>query len=93
MDWEQDYNMIVAAVNNKMNVIDVRELDFLHWWTFLGYFSERGECMFSTVTDIRDKMNKGKKLEPYEKTLLRENRDKILLKNKANEDFEKELWG
>lgn len=93
MDWEQDYNLIVSAVNNKANVVDVRELDFMHWWTFLGYFSDRGECQFSSITDIRDKLNKGKNLEKYEKEILRENRDQIILKNKANEEFEKELWG
>lgn len=93
MDWEQDYNLIISAVNNKANVIDVRELPFLHWWTFLGYFSDRGECQFSSITEIRDKMNKGKKLEKWEKEILRENREQIILKNKANEDFEKELWG
>lgn len=93
MDWEQDYNIIISAVNNKANVVDIRELPFLHWWTFLGYFSERGECQFSTIADIRDKLNKGKKLEKYEKEILRENRDHIILKNKSNEDFENELWG
>lgn len=93
MDWEQDYNLIISAVNNKANVIDVRELPFMHWWTFLGYFSDRGECQFSSVTAIRDKLNKGKKLEKYEKEILRENRDQIILKNKAFESFEDEMWG
>ena len=93
MDWEQDYNLIVSAVNNKANVVDVRELPFMHWWTFLGYFSDRGECQFSSITDIRDKLNKGKKLEKWEREVLRENRDQIILKNKSNEEFEKELWG
>lgn len=93
MDWEQDYNLIVSAVNNKVNVVDVRELPFMHWWTFLGYFSDRGECQFSSITEIRDKLNKGKKLEKWEKEILRENREQIILKNKSNEDFEKEMWG
>ena len=93
MDWEQDYNLIVSAVNNKANVIDVRELPFMHWWTFLGYFSDRGECQFSSITEIREKIAKNKKLEPWEKEVLRENRDQIIIKNKANEDLEKELWG
>lgn len=93
MDWEQDYNLIVSAVNNKVNVVDIRELPFMHWWTFLGYFSDRGECQFSSITDIRDKINKGKKLEKWEKEVLRENRDQIILKNRAAEDFENELWG
>jgi hypothetical protein len=93
MDWEQDYNLIISAVNNKANVIDVRELEFVHWWTFLGYFSDRGECQFSSITDLRDKIAKGKKLDTWEKEIIRENRDQIILKNKNNTDFEKELWG
>lgn len=93
MDWEQDYNLICSAVNNKANVLDIRYLEYMHWWTFLGYFSDRGECQFSTVTDIRDKLNKGKKLDQTEKTILRENRDVIILKSKNSENFENELWG
>jgi len=93
MDWEQDYNLIISAVNNKAAVVDVRDLDFMHWWTFLGYFSDRGECQFSSITEIRDKLNKGKKLEKWEREILRENRDSIILKNKAAEEFENELWG
>ena len=93
MDWEQDYNLIISAVNNKAAVVDVRDLPFMHWWTFLGYFSDRGECQFSSITEIREKLNKGKKLEKWEKEILRENRDQIILKNKAAEKFENELWG
>ena len=93
MDWEQDYNLIVSAVNLKVNAVDVRELPFMHWWTFLGYFSDRGECQFSTITSIREKLNKGKKLEKWEKEVLRDNREQIILKNKAAQDFENELWG
>ena len=92
MDWEQDYNLIISAVNNKANVLDVRELPFMHWWTFLGYFSDRGECQFSSITEIRDKLNKGKKLEKWESEILRENRDQIILKDKYNDDLEDELW-
>lgn len=92
IDWEQDYNMIVSAVNQKIHS-EVREKEFLHWWTFLGYFSERGECQYSTVVSIRDKLSKGRKLEKWEKEILRENRDLITLKTKNNNDFENELWG
>ena len=93
MDWEQDYNLIISAVNNKAAVVDVRDLPFMHWWTFLGYFSDRGECQFSSITEIREKINKGKKLEKWEREILRDNRDQIILKNKAAAEFENELWG
>ena len=92
MDWQQDYNLIISAVNSKANVLDVRELPFMHWWTFLGYFSDRGECQFSSITGIREKIAKGKKLEKWEREILLENRDIIVLRDKENDDAEDELW-
>lgn len=92
MDWEQDYNLIVSAINQKIHT-EIRELEFLHWWTFLGYFSERGECQYSTIVSIREKIFKGQKLEKWEKQILHENRDMIMLKAEGDDDFESELWG
>lgn len=92
MDWEHDYNLIVSAINQKIHT-EIRELEFLHWWTFLGYFSERGECQYSTVISIREKLIKGQKLEKWEKQILHENRDMIMLKTESDDDFENELWG
>lgn len=82
-DWEQDFNIIIAPVNKVLNT-DARGLGFLHWWTFLSAFYEIGECTFSTYVGIRDKLNKHKKLEKYEKTLYNEHRDKIVLKKKVD---------
>jgi hypothetical protein len=94
MDWEQDYNMIIAAVNNKVKTVeDVRELPHLHWWTFLGYFSERGKCQLSQVMELREKIAKGEKLEKWEKQMLRDNQDIIILHDKNDDEFEQELWG
>lgn len=92
MNWEQDYSLIVSAVNQKIH-IEIREMEFLHWWTFLGYFSERGECQYSTIISIREKLAKGEKLDKWEKEILRDNREMILLKAKSDDDFENELWG
>ena len=80
-DWEQDYNIIVAPVNRILGK-DVRGLPYLHWWTFLSAFMEIGECTFSTYVSIRNKLNKGKKLEKYEEKILKDNRNKIILKRK-----------
>lgn len=93
IDWEQDYSLICAAVNKNVNVLDVRQLKYMHWWTFCDYFGERGECRISTFAEIRDKMNRGKKLEKYEKEILRENREQIIIHDKADKDIEQELWG
>lgn len=82
--WEQDFNIIVAPVNKVIGT-DIRGLDYLHWWTFISAFMEIGECTFSTFVSIRDKLNKGIKLEKYEQRIYKENRDKITLKSKVDD--------
>lgn len=79
--WEQDFNLIVSAVNRVLGY-DCRGQEFLHWWTFLSAFMEIGECTLTTFMGIRDKLNKNKRLEKYEERIYRENRDKIILKKK-----------
>lgn len=66
MDWEQDANLLFPAVN-KVAGYEVRSVEYLHWWTFLGYFMEIGEGVYSTVLSLRSKKNSGKKLEKWEK--------------------------
>lgn len=83
-DWEQDFNIIIAPINRILGY-DIRSKEYVHWWTFLSAFMEIGECTFSTYVSIRDKLNKNKKLEKYEERLLRENKDKILLKKKVDD--------
>ena len=80
-DWEKDFNIIIAPIN-KILGYDVREKEYLHWWTFLSAFMEIGECTFNTYVGIRSKLAKGKKLEKYEEKILRENKDRIILKRK-----------
>jgi hypothetical protein len=93
MDWEQDEQLIFSAVN-KVAGFETRSTEYLHWWTFLGFFNEIGEGLFSTVISIRQKKNKGKKLEKYEQDFYRENKSLIDIKAKltAEEQAEKEYW-
>lgn len=78
-NWTQDEQMIFSAVN-KVAGRETRELDYLHWWTFLGYFNEVGEGAFSFIVGIRHKLNKGKKLEKHEKEFLYHNKELVLMK-------------
>lgn len=78
-NWTQDEQMIFSAVN-KVAGRETRELEYLHWWTFLGYFNELGEGTFSFVVGIRHKLNKGKKLEKHEKEFLSHNKEIVLMK-------------
>lgn len=90
MDWEQDEKIIFSAVN-KVAGYETRAVDYLHWWTFLGYFNEIGEGLFTTVINIRSKKNKGKPLEKYEKDFYRENKSLIDLKTKLSVEEQAEL--
>lgn len=76
MDWEQDAQMIISDVN-KVAGKEVRELPYLHWWTFLSYFYGIGEGQLSTIVSIRKKKMTGKKLEKWEDEFYRENREMI----------------
>lgn len=89
-NWKQDEQMIFSAVN-KVAGKETRELEYLHWWTFLGYFNEVGEGTFSFVVGIRNKLNKGKKLEKHEKEFLSHNKELVKLeKPKSKEEREQE---
>ena len=62
---------------NKIIGSDVRGLKYLHWCTFLSAFVKIGECTFSTFVAIRDKLNRGVKLDKSEERIYKENRDRI----------------
>ncbi len=88
--WSQDEQMIFSAVN-KVAGKETRELEYLHWWTFLGYFNEVGEGTFSYIVGIRHKLNNGKKLEKHEKEFLSHNKELVLMKKpKTKEEQEQE---
>lgn len=87
--WKQDEQMIFAAVN-KVAGTETRELPYLHWWTFLGYFNEVGEGTFSFIVGIRNKLNNGKKLEKYEKEFLSKNRKMVEIKLALTEEEQEE---
>ena len=85
MDWEQDEGMIFAAVNRVAGK-EIRAVEYLRWWTFLGCFYEIGEGRFATVVGIRSKMAKGKQLTKEERELLRDNGDTIKLKTRYSDE-------
>lgn len=87
-DWQKDEQMIFSAVN-KVAGRETRELEYLHWWTFLGWFNEIGEGNFSFIVGIRDKLNKGKKLEKHEKEFLVKNKELISLKPPLTKEEQK----
>ncbi len=73
MDWTQDAPLIFPAVNHVAG-FEVRSAEYIHWWTFLGYFMEIRESTYSTVLSLRQKKARGKKLEKYEQEYWRNNK-------------------
>lgn len=97
LDWEQDSNLICSAINNVAKT-EVRALEYLHWWTFLGYYMAIGECSLATIVGIRAKIAKGQKLENYEKKFRQENPEFFNIDYRSKEQQEadayfKGLWG
>ncbi len=72
IDWDTDSQLICSGIN-KVAHQEVRAVEYMHWWTFMGYYLEIGESVLSTVVGIRSKMMKGKKLEKYEREFMRDN--------------------
>ena len=89
MDWEQDANLIFPAVNSVAGC-EVRALEYLHWWTFLGYFMEIKEGTASMVFSLRQKKAKGKKLEKWEREYWNENKKVCQLKRKLTDEEQAE---
>ena len=85
MDWEQDGDMIVPAVN-KVAGKEIRAVPYMHWWTFFGYFMESGECLFNTVVGIRSKKAKGERPDKWEKKFYQENKNIIDIKTRLSEE-------
>lgn len=86
VDWEQDSDLIVPAVNKIAGVVDIRSVKYMHWWTFFGYFMEIVDGLFSSVLNIRYKKSHGKKLEKWEKEFYRENKQIIDFHAKISEE-------
>lgn len=91
MDWEQDEAIMFPAIN-KVAGFETRSADYVHWWTFMGYYMEISEGVFSNVLSIRLKKVKGKKLEKWEREFWTSNKGLCVLKTKlsAEEQAEKD---
>lgn len=84
MDWEQDAPLLFPAVN-RVAGFEVRSVAYMHWWTFLGLFMEIKDSVYSTVLNLRQKRNRGKKLEKHEKEFWQQNKGICELKRRLTE--------
>ena len=102
-DWNQDFEYIIAPVNRVLGY-ESRAVDYdpdentggVHWWTFLAAYMEIGnDCLYAQIISIRDKRQRRKKLEKYEKEWLKRNADIVNLKTYYTEEENKLFseWG
>lgn len=79
LDWQQDAAAIIADVNAVAGR-EIRQETYLHWWSFLSFFHGIREGQLSNLVTIRDKLRRGKKLEPWEQEFYRAHKDQVRLR-------------
>lgn len=95
VDWEQDFQYIVAPINRVLGC-EVRSVEYLHWWSFLSAYMEIGDCTFAQIVNIRDKKARGKSLDKTEREWYRRNRQLVDFKHKytdTDQDLMREWSG
>lgn len=94
VDWEQDFQYIVAPINRVVGT-EIRAVDYLHWWSFISAYYEIGDCTFAQIVRIRDKKAKGKKLDKSEQEWYKNNRHMVDMKQSYTESEKAILkeWG
>jgi len=87
LDYKQDEQLLFSSIN-KVAGHDIREDDYLHWWTFYGLCQAiDSESLISTIVQLRYKMGTGKKLEKWEREWYANNRHLVDLKS-AQQDYD-----
>lgn len=96
VDWKKDAQLIASAINEVAKQ-EVRLIDYMHWWTFMGYYLAIGDSPFATIVSIRSKIKKGKKLEKYEQEFRKQNPqyfmwDDMSVESKQQQDEIMSMW-
>ena len=85
MDWEQDERLIFPAVN-KIAGYETRAAEYIHWWTFLGYYMEISDGVYASVLSMRAKKANREKLDKNEQKWWNANKDICVIKKKESEE-------
>ena len=91
IDWDKDSMLITSAINNVAKQ-EIRSLEYLHWWTFIGYYMAIGDCALSNIVAIRDKVANHKKLEKHEKEFINENPHYFDIDYRTKEEKDTDDW-
>lgn len=92
VDWEQDFTYIVAPINRVIGQ-EIRAVEYMHWWTFLAAYYEIGDCTLAQIVRVRDKLARGKRLDPSDREWYRRNRPLVDFKRKYTERDEETYAG
>lgn len=95
VDWEQDFQYIVAPIN-RVTGREIRAVEYMHYWTFLAAYYEIGDCTFAQIVRIRNLKAKGKKLDKQDQEWYRQNRHLVDFKTPytgTEQDVLKQVWG
>lgn len=85
VDWEQDFKYIVSPINRVAGK-EIRAVEYMHWWSFVSaYYEIGGDCLFSQIVKIREKLAKGKKLDKGEREWYCKNRSLVDFKQTYSE--------
>lgn len=96
IDWKADEQLICSAVNGVAGK-EIRSEPYIHWWTFMGYYSAIGDSPISNIIRIRTKMLENKKLEKYEREFKQKNPQYFVWNSSTVEESEadrlaREIW-
>jgi hypothetical protein len=74
VNWEKDEQLLFPAIN-KVAGCEVRLLQYLHWFTFMGFFQgiDR-EDTYGYILMLRQKKARGKKFEKHEQEFWNNNK-------------------
>lgn len=87
INWKQDERPMFAAVN-KVAGREIRKPEPLHWWTFLSLLSSiDGECEYTQMLSIRQKLNEGKTLDKVEKEYYKRKRSIIDIREDTSREY------
>ena len=91
IDWDKDEQLVCSAVN-KVAGQEIRAVQYMHWWTFMGYYMAIGDSALATIISIRYKIVHNKKLEKHERDFKRDNPQYFNWDRKTSEQHEAEDW-
>lgn len=86
MDWEQDWNILAPAINDVLHIEIRNPGTYIHWHTLIGAYQQIKDCYWAQIVAIRNKLQKGKKLDESDREFYKECKNDIVLKKTLNKE-------